>query len=63
MIRAHLEEDLALIKKYFPGARRVALRTPFDLTEPEDRQQLLRDAFRAEAEADWYKGTIWARSI
>jgi hypothetical protein len=28
----YLEEDLQLIQKYFPGARSVNLRTPFDLT-------------------------------
>lgn len=32
MNRTYLEEDVALIKKYFPGARTVNLRTPFDLT-------------------------------
>lgn len=64
MIRSHLEEDLDLIRKYFPGARRVtAMRTPFDLTEPEDHQQLLRDAFRAKVEADWQRGLSWTQSI
>lgn len=32
MKRVWLEEDLELIQKYFPGAKTVALRTPFDLT-------------------------------
>jgi hypothetical protein len=32
MNRAYLEEDVELIRKYFPGAQAVALRTPFDLT-------------------------------
>ena len=31
--RQYLHEDLAQIQRYFPGARRVALRTPFDLTK------------------------------
>lgn len=30
MTRIYLEEDLHLIKKYFPGATAVALHTPFD---------------------------------
>ncbi len=32
MKRTYLEEDLQLIQKYFPGARTINLRTPFDLT-------------------------------
>lgn len=28
----YLEEDIQLIRKYFPGAKTVALRTPFDVT-------------------------------
>jgi hypothetical protein len=32
MKRTYLEEDMELIRKYFPGARTVRLRTPFDLT-------------------------------
>jgi hypothetical protein len=39
MKRAYLEEDLELIRKYFPGAKTVALRTPFDLT-PRGRRLL-----------------------
>jgi hypothetical protein len=27
----YLEEDIQLIRKYFPGAKTVTLRTPFDL--------------------------------
>ena len=34
MRRTYLEEDLELIRSYFPGARRSTLRTPFDLSEP-----------------------------
>lgn len=29
----YLHEDLAQIQRYFPGAKPVALRTPFDLTK------------------------------
>lgn len=32
--RTYLEEDILQIQRYFPGARPVALRTPFDLSEP-----------------------------
>lgn len=35
--RHHLTEDLAQIQRYFPGARPVVLRTPFDLT-PKPRR-------------------------
>lgn len=43
--RAYLHEDLRLIRRYFPGAKTVALRTPFDLTvEPaKDPWELLAD--------------------
>jgi len=34
---SYLEENLELIRKYFPGAKRVALRLPFELTKPKDR--------------------------
>lgn len=37
MHRTYLEEDLELIRSYFPGARTTNLRTPFDLTEPAQR--------------------------
>jgi hypothetical protein len=33
MQRTYLREDIRLIARYFPGARTVALRTPFDLTD------------------------------
>lgn len=34
MSRHYLTEDIAQIKRYFPGARTVALCTPFDITRP-----------------------------
>lgn len=37
MRRTYLEEDLELIRSYFPGARVSTLRTPFDLTKPTAR--------------------------
>jgi hypothetical protein len=36
MRRVYLEEDVQLIRKYFPGAKTVALRTPFDLTSASE---------------------------
>ncbi len=36
---AYLEEDLAQIQRYFPGATAVALRTPFDLHDRPRRQR------------------------
>jgi hypothetical protein len=43
--RAYLQEDMQLIRHYFPGAKTVALRTPFELTvEPaKDPWELLAD--------------------
>lgn len=54
MTRVYLHEDLAQIQRYFPGARTVALRTPFDLTDrdvpaPHDA---LRDTFTEDSAAD-----------
>lgn len=61
MQREYLEEDLTLIGKYFPGARAVALRTPFDLT-PKDRWSLQEDAFRQEPGGGrWYGDLAWNR--
>jgi hypothetical protein len=59
MKRAYLEEDVRLIQKYFPGARTVALRTPFDLTDrpaqPRSAPSVLRDAPRRQ----WLGETAW----
>lgn len=54
--RHYLTEDLAQIERYFPGARPVALRTPFDLTPPHRR--LIADVFRAEQPARRWGGTL-----
>ena len=51
--RQYLTEDLAQIQRYFPGARPVALRTPFDLT-PKPRR-IIADMFREQPTA----GTSW----
>ncbi|MGB4800146.1 MAG: hypothetical protein WBP03_01350 [Candidatus Saccharimonadales bacterium] len=56
--RQYLHEDLAQIQRYFPGARPVSLRTPFDLTPP--RQRLIVDVFRAEQPVKhWTGGLRW----
>jgi hypothetical protein len=47
MKRTYLEEDTRLIQKYFPGARSISLRTPFDLTDqPEPRLRRVPDTLR-----------------
>lgn len=43
MSRTHTEVDLWFVQRYFPGANRVSLHTPFDLTEPEDPWRLRSD--------------------
>lgn len=54
----YLTEDLAQIQRYFPGAKPVALRTPFDLTPP--RRRIIRDMFRTEhAETRWSGVLRW----
>lgn len=44
--RQYLTEDVEQIRRYFPGARTVSLRTPFDLTPKAGRAAV--DIFRAE---------------
>lgn len=61
--RAYLHEDIQLIRRYFPGAKTVALRTPFDLTvEPaEDPWKLRADDRDDLSETQWYGDLIWNR--
>ena len=61
MQRTYLEEDLSQIRKYFPGARTVALRTPFDLSVvSEDPWELRSDTFREEvSEYQWHGDLSW----
>jgi len=62
MKRTYLEEDLRLIHKYFPGARQVPLRTPFDLTvRSAQPQSAVADTFRGEQAANygWGGETAW----
>jgi hypothetical protein len=60
MKRSYLEEDLELIRKYFPGARSTRLRTPFDLTNrPSQRRHLQPDTFRDGGTASWKGSRAW----
>lgn len=64
MKRTYLEEDLELVQKYFPGAKTVTLRTPFDLTA-RGRHRLPRlEAHASFHDADeprsgWRGGVLW----
>jgi len=61
MQRVWLEEDLSLIQKYFPGARAVTLRTPFDLTvrSPGQLPRLSADSFRDDNEEQGLGSVAW----
>jgi len=61
MQRAYLEEDVRLIRKYFPGAKSVALHTPFDLTTmpEEDPWKLRADSYSEESENQWHGDLLW----
>jgi hypothetical protein len=62
MKRAYLEEDLELIQSYFPGARTVALRTPFDLSQNAQRlPRLAPSGFHevSRAPGNWTGGILW----
>ena len=60
--RAYLQEDMELIRTYFPGAKTVALHTPFDLAvEPQDPWELLADDSGRVCEGDWYGDLAWNR--
>ena len=60
MKREYLEEDLQLIRKYFPGARTVNLRTPFDMTQRRVRPRLNPAAFRDDnPENEWIGEALW----
>ena len=53
----YLTEDIEQIKRYFPGAKAVALHTPFDLTERPRR--ISADSFRPDmADPDWPGGAL-----
>lgn len=59
MTRHYLTEDIEQIKRYFPGARAIALHTPFDLT-PKPRRRVI-DMFKTEEEptASWQGVLRW----
>lgn len=71
MQREYLSEDLRLIQKYFPGARAVALRTPFDTAQglwPFDLTnrplkprptELMQDDVPEDGR--WYGDIVWNR--
>ena len=60
MKREFLEEDLHLIRKYFPGARTANLRTPFDLTQRRYGRRLEPTTFRDDdPEGNWVGEAVW----
>ncbi len=62
MKRTYLEEDLDLIRKYFPGAKAVTLRTPFDLTHtPRHLPQLATNSLHTTGSANtsWMRDILW----
>jgi len=62
MKRTYLEEDLELIQRYFPGAKAVSLRTPFDLTRHRTRlPRLAEDSFHDTdgPQSGWRGGVLW----
>lgn len=61
MQREYLEEDLKLIRMYFPGAKTVNLRTPFDLASPVDPWHSRSDVYRSTEPAgqQWYGDLLW----
>jgi hypothetical protein len=62
MQREYLTEDLRLIQKYFPGAKPVAMCTPFDLTNrplrPRPTEALQDDV---PEDSRWYGDIVWNR--
>lgn len=62
MKRAYLEEDVELIQKYFPGAKTVALRTPFGRMHSRRRApRLERDSFNdaTNPHPNWTRNASW----
>ena len=54
----YLSEDIAQIKRYFPGAQPVTLYTPFDIT-PKPRRRRAIDLFQGERNsATCYTGEL-----
>jgi hypothetical protein len=59
MKRTYLEEDLELIQKYFPGAKTVTLRTPFDLTRRTGCLPRLAAADKDTGNRSWARDILW----
>jgi hypothetical protein len=61
MKRAYLEEDVELIQKYFPGAKTVTIRTPFDLTQrPARIPRMATDSVRTtDGRPAWNREALW----
>ena len=63
MTRVYLEEDVALIRKYFPGAKAIALNTPFDLSRLENPWALRADDCGELPEPKWQSDVFWSHEI
>lgn len=62
MERAYLEEDIQLIQRYFPGAKTVNLRTPFDIrVSGHPRTGIRQAACRPEKRGRWFGDLVWER--
>lgn len=61
MTRVYLEEDLSLIRKYFPGAAVTTLTTPFDLNLYEDPWVLRADDRDEFFEPKWLNQALSSR--
>lgn len=63
MKRTYLEEDIELIQRYFPGAKAVALRTPFgSMHTRRQMPRLAPDSFQdtaANPHESWVGGMSW----
>ena len=62
MQRMHLEEDLELIEKYFPGAKAVALSTPFGRMHTRSRNpRPTADSLHTtrNPHEGWTRGVAW----
>lgn len=62
MERHYLEEDLQMIQRYFPGAKTVNLRTPFDIRVFNNpRIAAEPDAYRAPKRGRWLGSVAWGQ--
>jgi len=56
--RHYLQEDIAQIRRYFPGAKPVALVTPFDLTPKQPRTPISLLQVSEQPNENWGKGVL-----